>query len=136
MTVRIARTFRLPRWPLAAVLAGGLWAALGLTAAGLAHLRGVSIDLCPFHQLTGLPCPTCGTTRATFALLSGHPVEAWRLNPFMVTAGLVCGSLLIVRLLAGRAVRLEMTRRQRTAAGIALLALFAANWAYLLATLD
>ncbi len=127
---------RLPPWPRFAVMVVGLWAALGLIATGLARLRGVEIDLCPFHQLTGLPCPTCGTTRATFALLAGHPVEAWRLNPFMVTAGAVVGSLLVVRLLAGRSLRLEMTPRQRSVAWLGLLALFAANWAYLLATLD
>lgn len=28
---------------------------------------------CPFHALTGWYCPFCGSTRAAYALLHGHP---------------------------------------------------------------
>jgi len=39
---------------------------------------------CPFHYLTGLHCPGCGTLRATHQLLHGHPLAALDLNPLMV----------------------------------------------------
>jgi hypothetical protein len=39
---------------------------------------------CPFHTLTGLYCPGCGTARALHELLHGHPKEAFDLNPLMV----------------------------------------------------
>jgi hypothetical protein len=36
---------------------------------------------CPFHALTGLLCPGCGTTRALHELLHGHWSAAMTLNP-------------------------------------------------------
>ncbi len=43
---------------------------------------------CAFHQWTGFWCPGCGTTRAVYALLHGHVVEAFRLNAFTFLSGL------------------------------------------------
>ncbi len=37
---------------------------------------------CPFHLLTGSPCPGCGMTRACLALCEGDPAAAWRYHPF------------------------------------------------------
>jgi hypothetical protein len=34
--------------------------------------RPLPIDLCIFHQWTGLPCPFCGLTRAFCHALHGH----------------------------------------------------------------
>ncbi len=39
---------------------------------------------CPFHYLTGLYCPGCGSLRALHQLLNGHPLAALALNPLMV----------------------------------------------------
>ena len=36
---------------------------------------------CLFHRLTGLECPGCGMTRATYAALHGRFGEALRFNP-------------------------------------------------------
>lgn len=41
---------------------------------------------CPFRTLTGIPCPTCGSTRALLALARGHLLEALASNP-LLTAG-------------------------------------------------
>ena len=38
---------------------------------------------CLFHKFTGLSCPACGTQRALFALLHGHPLTAWHYNYFL-----------------------------------------------------
>ena len=40
--------------------------------------------LCPFRVVTGLPCPTCGSTRALLALAAGDVSAAWRWNPLLV----------------------------------------------------
>jgi hypothetical protein len=40
--------------------------------------------ICPFHALTGLHCPGCGTGRALHQLLHGNVLAAMRLNPLAV----------------------------------------------------
>ena len=41
---------------------------------------------CPFHLLTGLECPGCGSQRAIHALLHGDIIKAWDYNPLLVIA--------------------------------------------------
>mgnify|MGYP002620510642 CR=1 FL=1 len=43
---------------------------------------GIGIP-CPFHELTGLYCPGCGSTRCIFALLEGNIYQAFRYNPLV-----------------------------------------------------
>lgn len=49
---------------------------------GTLTLMGLPVLPCPWNQLTGLPCPGCGMTRSTFALLRGDFWESLRLNAF------------------------------------------------------
>ncbi len=39
---------------------------------------------CPFHWLTGLYCPVCGSIRGMHALLHGHALEAMRCNALTI----------------------------------------------------
>ena len=39
---------------------------------------------CPFHRLTGLYCPGCGSLRAVNQMLHGNLAAAFGLNPLMV----------------------------------------------------
>ena len=39
---------------------------------------------CPFHLITGLHCPGCGSLRAVHQLLHGNILNALDLNPLMV----------------------------------------------------
>lgn len=57
-------------------------AALGALLAATLALPGVDFlpRTCPFLLLTGLPCATCGMTRAFFALGHGRLGEALSLN--------------------------------------------------------
>lgn len=41
---------------------------------------------CQFRRVTGLPCPSCGSTRAVFALLKFDPARAFRLSPIATVA--------------------------------------------------
>jgi hypothetical protein len=43
---------------------------------------------CPFRELTGLPCLSCGTTRAALSLLGGDLAAALRFNPLASVAGI------------------------------------------------
>lgn len=116
-----------PRW---AIVVFGIWL-ITVTVAGLIELRtGEDVPLCLFRGVTGAPCPTCGSTRAGLALFGGDVVGAVRFNPFMVTAGVVLVAWLGLRLGLGRRVRL--TPRLQWTLGAVTLALFAANWIYLI----
>ncbi len=42
---------------------------------------------CPFRALTGIPCLSCGTTRAAEALLHGDVLRALAINPLATMAG-------------------------------------------------
>lgn len=67
-----------------------LWSVVGALAAGAAwamlRVRDPVFPVtCVFKAVTGMPCPTCGGTRAVEALAAGRFLEALWLNP-MVTA--------------------------------------------------
>ena len=52
--------------------------------------------LCPFRRCFKTPCPVCGSTRATLALVKGDIPSAFALNPMLVIiAGqaVACGAL-------------------------------------------
>lgn len=112
--------------------------AAGLLLATLAvgcHLAG--FRLCFFHRLTGIPCPTCGSTRAALHLLRGNWRAAVASHPLaavlMTVAALyalwaVVGLLLVRRLPVPRA-----TPRAWFWTGAVLMALLLLNWAYLIA---
>jgi hypothetical protein len=69
------------RWTLSNELKAGL-AAAGLFAIfwWLSPADDPSLRLCPFHWLTGRPCPLCGLTRAFCALAKGHFGQAVHFN--------------------------------------------------------
>lgn len=62
-------------------LIGGVGAALCAAVAVPPGMVGGGPVLCPFLRLTGLPCPTCGMTRAWVALGHGDWSSAVHLNP-------------------------------------------------------
>lgn len=62
----------------------GLLAAAGAAGLWLSRL-GAGIP-CVFRLWTGLECPGCGITRMLLALSRGDLSEAWRFNPFVMTA--------------------------------------------------
>jgi hypothetical protein len=124
--------------PLLPILA----AAVALAAAA-AHFQLASGTLpfhlplfCPFRQLSGLPCPTCGATRALAALAHGDLPAALSFNPLVAIASLLLVAAGLLSL-ASRALRVGIPvprpgpARQRllraSAAGLIL-----ANWAYLI----
>ena len=111
----------------AALIGGTVW--LGLRLPGLR---------CPFLAVTGYPCLTCGATRCAIALLHGNFSLAWSWNPLAFVA--LCAVAVFdlyaaVVLLAGtpRFRMIDWTRAEKNAVRIAVIALIAVNWIYLLA---
>jgi hypothetical protein len=59
---------------------------------------GTFFPHCAFHDLTGLQCPGCGTTRALHAFLHGHIAAAFHYNRLLVSV-----APLLVAAVAGEA---------------------------------
>jgi len=43
-----------------------------------------ALGVCIFKQVTHVPCPSCGSTRAAMALLQGHILTSLMINPLGV----------------------------------------------------
>lgn len=117
-----------------------VWASVALALAVLFACWVYAVEwppvLCPFHAVTGLPCPTCGSTRALFAFVAGRPLEALRANPLVGA-----GALLSVPYLAYAApvalgglprLRVTLTPRARRLGRAAAWGLLLATWAFLI----
>ena len=70
------------RWLLLMVLGSAAWVVLFECD----PLHKSFYPKCILHQTTGLYCPGCGATRATYQLLHGHPWIALRYNALYVLA--------------------------------------------------
>jgi hypothetical protein len=108
---------------------------LTLAAAWLAI--GLPWPRCMFHEITGLPCVTCGMTRCTIQFFHGHFVAALKWNPLVFAAlcGVMAFDLYAFATLAMRAPRLRIcfcTQRVRTFVRFSVISAFALNWIYLL----
>ena len=69
----------------AVVFAGILSSAVVLWLSAKGHIQlGFWLGVCGFKQRYGLPCPGCGWTHAIEALLTGHPVDAFIIQPAAV----------------------------------------------------
>jgi hypothetical protein len=86
--------FRAHNWPGIALVAGAVAAVAGLYF--IDPSATAVVPPCPFHYLTGLYCPGCGSMRGIHQLLHGHLAAALRLNPLMV-ASLPVMALLLLR---------------------------------------
>ncbi len=113
----------------------------GVAAAASIVLRPLWLVLppflprCAFRALTGIPCPTCGSTHAALAALHGHPLQALAANPMVAVAG---GAFILGGLIAPlwAAVNLPVPTTPRPWPlwlRISLGALILANWIYLIA---
>ena len=122
------------RLPLGAIL-GGI-AVLGAAIVGLFHLDRLPFTVCYLKAFTGIPCPTCGSTRAVACLAHGDLPGAFAMNP-LVTAALLAllpWALADLALLTrGRALDLSVSLRAGRVIRVAVVLAILANWAYLVA---
>jgi uncharacterized protein DUF2752 len=109
-------------------------ASLTLAAAWLAV--GLPWPVCIFHQLTGLPCMTCGMTRCAIQFFHGQFLAALKWNPLVFAAlcGVMAFDLYAFATLTTRAprLRLSFSTRAKTFVRVSVILAFALNWIYLL----
>src|SRR5687767_882843 len=118
---------------------GAIFLAIGAAAAlavAVLHLDRLPILVCLFRAATGLPCLTCGATRALGELVTGDFPGALAMNPLATVGALALvpwglGDLALMT--GGRALTVDVTpaaaRALRVAGALAVIA----NWAYLVA---
>ena len=92
---------------------------------------------CIFHDLTGLPCLTCGATRAAIQFCHGNFLGAWKWNP-LVFAGLCAISVFdvyaVLVLVSGwpRLRIAQLTANEKNSMRVLVVAALVLNWIYLL----
>jgi hypothetical protein len=118
---------------------GLLWGAVAASLVALSPLAAriaPALPACPFKSLTGLPCLTCGATRAALALGRFDFPAAFAVSPLaaaawiaLIAGGLAAGIASLARLEVPEPPR-DLPRALRWA----ILAAVLANWAYLIWT--
>jgi len=112
----------------------GTIAILALVSARVLPLQE-NLPPCLFRAATGIPCPSCGTTRSLVHLAHGDIAGSLILNPLFSLAMMTALCLFIVssaRLLFNvSSISLTHTRREGTLLRAGMAGLFLANWTYL-----
>lgn len=96
----------------------------------------ISGQSCGTKSLLGMPCPTCGSTRALIALLQGDVTRAFTLQPFVVTActlALLYSAYSVAVLFGGMRPWLKWPRSKQARVLMLSLAttLFVSNWVFI-----
>jgi len=134
--VRLIRRPLIPGEPDPELLWGSVLGASALIGSLWLH-AGLPTPLCPLHAVTGLPCPTCGSTRAASALVRGDLAAALTWNPLMtlVMIGAALYVLYAAGVVIGNLPRLRWTppsRSESRGIRIGVVLLIAINWGYLI----
>ncbi len=117
-----------------------LWLSVSLGSLGVAVLwfaLGLPWPRCVFHELTGLPCVTCGMTRSAIQFFHGNFLAALRWNPliFAFLCGVTVFDLYAFTVIAICAPRLRITFQTEAGKNSTrriVIAALALNWVYLL----
>ena len=102
----------------------------------ISYLPASLIPVCRFHATTGLPCPTCGATRAIHLLSTGKIIQAWIMQPLLITIALFAAiysvySFIVVLGKLPRIRLVNITTKNRNYILIACATLITLNWIYL-----
>jgi len=112
----------------------GTIAVLALAAARALPVLDI-LPSCVFRSLTGVSCPTCGSTRSLVHLAQGDVGQALAMNPLFALA--FVGALLFLlyngaALFTGSRLALFLTSRESSFLRAGAAVLFLANWLYLI----
>ncbi len=91
---------------------------------------------CVFKGLTGIPCPTCGSTRSVMHLSHGNMLSAFAMNP-LTTLCLISAVLYFIYSLMSVAFHLPrisflLTDNERNVMRAGVVMLLLVQWAYLI----
>jgi hypothetical protein len=117
---------------------GAIFLACGLVIAamvGVLHLDRLPVTFCAFKAVTGLPCMSCGTTRAFARLYSLDLPGAVTMNPLSAAVALALvpwGIADLALLSKGHALALEVSPKLAPFVRVTAVTLVFANWAYLI----
>ena len=131
----LLRVWARPGAPPMGLVFGAIGALAGVVISVL-HLDRLPITLCLFKGLTGLPCPTCGGTRAFGRLFAGDLAGAVAMNPLATAGALLLFGWAIADLALvprRRALALELHPRLAQVLRVTAVVLLLLNWAFLLA---
>ncbi len=98
---------------------------------------GLPWPRCVFHELTRLPCVTCGMTRCGIQFFEGNFLAALHWNPliFAVLCGVIAFDAYALATLVTRSPRLRIhfaTQRTKTLLRVSVISAITLNWVYLL----
>jgi len=114
----------------------GLVMAFGAVAGAFWLKLGMPVPVCRLRALTGLPCPTCGSTRLAEELLRGHLLDAFAANPlvFLALAAVAVWAVAsaVTRLLRLPTARVRLGKRERLVLKLAAVVSLAASWTYVI----
>ena len=116
------------------------WLSVSLVSLGLAAVWltiGLPWPRCMFHEITNLPCVTCGMTRCGIQFFHAHFLAALKWNPlvFLGLWSVVAFDLYALFVLVTRAPRLRIrfsTPAAKNIVRISIVSALALNWIYLL----
>jgi hypothetical protein len=118
-----------------------IWGSIGLFVALLSRFfpfDRVPLPPCLFHKITGIPCPTCGFTRAFRLMARLRLSDGFLMNPLaaLVFAFMVVFVVYAAVVLAFRTPRIRFHlngRRELNIARVLVAVVVISNWAYIIA---
>ena len=119
-----------------------LWLSVALAGAALVVLwlaaghEEAPRLICPFRHITGIPCFTCGGTRAVLALARGDMHAAFVWNPLVALSAIAALAWLlyaaVVTVMRAPRVRVRLAERDRSLFRAAAWMAIAGNWVFLI----
>jgi uncharacterized protein DUF2752 len=117
-----------------------IWLTVSLGSLGIAALwfcLGLPWPRCVFHEITGLPCVTCGMMRSGIEFFHGRFLAALKWNPliFAFLCGMTAFDVYAFAVVTTRAPRFRIVFRSQAEKHYArkiVIASLAVNWVYLL----
>ncbi len=98
----------------------------------------LGVTLCPLRRYTGIPCFTCGSTRAILALVTGDITTAFLTQPLVISLICMLAPILLFNICAAllkkRMLLLSLSRTEKTVLFVSLTVATLINWLYLLST--
>lgn len=120
---------------------GILYGGMGLLILGAARFLPVLSILprCAFKGFTGIPCPTCGSTRSLALLAKGEVLDSLAMNPMVslcfAAAGLYFFYCVTTLTFGISRIDVRLSDKEKNVVRIGFIVLVFLNWIYLLFTL-